>query len=51
MSVSRQTELGLNKTEKQREKVRVRSGLGEFESGYETKNCVELRVRWRGLYA
>ena len=47
MSVPRQTELGLYKTEKQREKVRAGPGLRECEAGYETKNCGELCVSRR----
>ena len=46
-----ETEHCLQEREKEREKVRVGPGLRECEAGYETNNCVELRVRWRGLYA
>ena len=37
--------------ETKRDKVGVGPGLRECEAGYETNSCVELRVRWRGLYA
>ena len=52
MGVSRrepQTELGLYKTEKEREKVKFGLGLRDCEAGYETNNFGKLRVRWRGL--
>ena len=31
-----------------REIVRVGQGFRECEAGYETNNCEEFRVRWRG---
>ena len=40
-----------SRRERKREKVGVGPGVIEFEAGYETNNFVELRVRWRGLYA
>ena len=43
-----ETEHGLQKTEKEREKVMVGPGSKECIAGYETNNCGELRVRWRG---
>ena len=43
-----QTYPGRYKTEKER-KVRAGPGLRDSKAGYETSNCGELRVRWRGL--
>ena len=37
--------------EGERERVMVGPGLRVFKAGYETKNCGEFRVRWRGLCA
>ena len=34
--------------ERRREKVRVGPGLRECQVRYETNNCGEKRVRWRG---
>ena len=39
-----------SRRERKRKKVSVGPGLSEFKAGYETKNWVDLRVRWRGLY-
>ena len=39
-----QTEHGLHKREKEREKVAVGPGPRECKAGYETNNCGELRV-------
>ena len=46
-----ETEHDLQEIEKKRDKVRDGPGLKECEAGYETNNCEELRVRWRGPYA
>ena len=40
-----------SRRERKKAKVSVGPGLRECEAGYETNSCVELRVRWRGLYA
>ena len=37
--------------QRKRGKVAVGPGSGECKAGYETNNCGELRVRWRGLCA
>ena len=48
-----ETEHGLREGENvsKREKVGVGPGLGECKAEYEKNSCIELRVRWRGLYA
>ena len=37
--------------ERKRGKVAVGPGSGERKAGFETNNCGELRVGWRGLCA
>ena len=44
-----ETEHGLQKTEKEREKVVVGPGSKECIAGYERNSCRESRLRWRGL--